>query len=483
LSASKGRRFVALADIPAGIAVAFVLIPQCLAYAELAGMPAHRGLLAAGLPLIVAALFASSPYLQTGPTALTSLFVLAALSGCAVTGSAEYVLLGVLLAGIVGLVRVGISLLRGGRMAYVIAQPVLRGFVLGAAVLIFGSQLPAALGTQLADRGLIGEARWALSHPAAWETEATLLASVAVATILGARLLHRRIPGVLLAMVGGLIYSALTDYSGATVGALAQGQWGLSGPLPWGEVLGLIVPGVIIAVVAYSEALSISQIFAEADGESWDANREFLSQGAANLAAAGLGAFPVGASFSRSSLNRIAGAHSRWSGAVTGLTVLLFVPFFGVLEGLPKALLGAVVIAAIIPMLDPRPLASLFARDKVRGAVALCTLLLTVVLAPRIEFAILVGVLLSLTVDLRRAGEIVVERQSGGTLAARGYLCFLTAGKLERRLREAASSTASGAALDVSRLDGLDVTGRALLDDMLWRMARQGVVLAQPETT
>ena len=448
-------------------------------------MPAHRGLLAAGVPPIVAAIFASSPYLQAGPTALTSLFVLVALGGSAAVGSPEYVLLGVLLAGIVGVVRVAISLLRAGRMAHVLSQPVLRGFVLGAAVLILGSQLPAALGTPLGGRGLVGEAGWALSHPGAWELEATLLSVASVTIILVGRRLHRRIPGVLLAMVGGIVYSTSTGYSGATVGVIAQGSWGLPGALPWASVLGLIVPGVLIAVVAFSEALSISQTFAEAEGHPWDANQEFLSQGAANLAAAGLGAFPVGASFSRSSLNRLAGAQSRWSGAVTGMTVLLFVPFFSLLSALPKALLGAIVIAAILPLLDPRPLGAMLRQDKARGTLALLTFVLTVSLAPRIELAILAGVVVSLIADWRRGGEIRVERRPGGSLAVQGYLCFLTARGLEKALRATVSSEggATPAALDVSRLAGLDVTGRALLRDIVGRMRSEGFAMTQPETT
>lgn len=474
-----------MADIPAGVAVALVLIPQCLAYAELAGMPPHRGLLGAGVPLVLAAFFASSPYLQTGPTALTSLFVLVALGGSAAVGSAEYVLLGVLLAGIVGVVRVGISLLRAGRMAHVCSEPVLRGFVLGAAWLILGSQVPSALGTSLAGRGLVGEAFWALSHPGFWEPEATLLSAAAVAIILLGRRLHRRIPGVLVAMVGGLVYSTVTGYSGATVGTIAQGSWGLPGSLPWSSVFGLIVPGVLIAVVAFSEALSISQTFAETDGEPWDANQEFLSQGVANLAAAGLGAFPVGASFSRSSLNRIAGAESRWSGAVTGITVLLFVPFFGLLSALPKALLGAIVISAVLPLLNPRPLGSLLRQDKVRGVTALLTFGLTVLLAPRIDLALFAGVGVSLMADWRRGGRIRVDREPGGRLVVQGYLCFLTVAGLERGLRGAAApgEGTPSVALDVSLLEGLDVTGRALLDDVVGRLRSEGIAMNQSETT
>jgi SulP family sulfate permease len=467
------------------VAVAFVLIPQCLAYAELAGMPAHRGLLAAAVPPILAALFASSPYLQTGPVALTSLLVLVALNGKAPLATDQYVLLGILLAAIVGAVRVAISLLRAGRLAHILSQPVLRGFVLGAAWLIVCSQLPSALGSSTAGRGLLGEALWTLSHPGGWELEASVLSGLAIALILGVRRFYSRFPGVLVAMVGGLTYSISTGYEGLRVGAIEQGSWGLPGALPWDAALGLIVPGIIIAFVAFGEALSISQSFAEEDRQPWDANQEFMSQGVANLASAAVGSFPVGGSFSRSSLNRLAGARSRWSGAVTGLTVLLFLPFSGVIEQLPKALLGATVIAAISPLLSPRRVLDLFAGGKARGGVGLSTFVMTVVAAPRIEIAVILGAVLALLADWRKGGQISVQRRPDGGLSAQGYLCFLTVGGFGRALRRVATEgdSASPLLLDVSGLEGLDITGRGLLDDVLLRLSRRGIRITQAGTT
>ena len=119
-------------DIVAGISVALVLIPQSLAYAEIAGVPPHVGLFAAALPPLLAAPFTSSPYLQTGPVALTSLLTFGALSGLAVAESPNYVELAALLALIVGVTRVALGLLRMGTVAYLMSQPVLQGFTTGA---------------------------------------------------------------------------------------------------------------------------------------------------------------------------------------------------------------------------------------------------------------------------------------------------------------------------------------------------------------
>src|SRR5688572_31728421 len=117
----------AVGDLVAGTSVAVVLMPQSLAYAEVAGMPPHRGLYAAALPPLVAAFLASSPYLQTGPVAITALLTYGALASLAPPGSADYVTLGLLLALVVGVVRIAMGLLRAGVVTYLMSQPMLMG--------------------------------------------------------------------------------------------------------------------------------------------------------------------------------------------------------------------------------------------------------------------------------------------------------------------------------------------------------------------
>ena len=142
-------------DVIAGVSVALMVIPQSLAYAEVAGMPAYTGLYAAALPSIVSAFFVSSPYLQTGPVALTSLLTLSALSPLATPGSAAYMGLAALLALIVGAGRIGIGLFKFGSVASLMSQPVLMGFASAAAFLIVTSQLPTALGMSTLEGGVL----------------------------------------------------------------------------------------------------------------------------------------------------------------------------------------------------------------------------------------------------------------------------------------------------------------------------------------
>jgi len=391
-----------IADLLAGLSVALVLIPQSMAYAKLAGLPPHIGLFASTLPLIAAALCASSPYLQTGPVAMTSLLTLGALTGLAQPESADYLALAALLALVVGVTRLLLGVLRLGLVTYLMTDPVVTGFTSAAAILITCSQLPKALGVPAPDGGVLWRAGWSLGHPGDWEFMAILLAAVTMALVLRGRRIHRFFPGALVAMTGGILCTEVMGYGGPTVGEVPTGLPTLGLDLPWDQLGSVVVAGVVIALVGFAEAASISRVFATEERQRWSADREFISQGLANVAGAVAGAFPVGGSFSRSSLNRLAGARTRWSGLVTGIVVLAFLPFADVLETLPRAVLGGVVIAAVLGLIQPRKLFGLARASTGDGVVALGTFAATLAMAPRVDHAVLVGIMLALAVRARR---------------------------------------------------------------------------------
>ena len=303
-----------IADLLAGLSVAQVLIPQSMAYAKLAGLPPHIGLFASTLPLIAAALCASSPYLQTGPVAMTSLLTLGALTGLAQPESADYLALAALLALVVGVTRLLLGVLRLGLVTYLMTDPVVTGFTSAAAILITCSQLPKALGVPAPDGGVLWRAGWSLGHPGDWEFMAILLAAVTMVLVLRGRRIHRFFPGALVAMTGGILCTEVMGYGGPTVGEVPTGLPTLGLDLPWDQLGSVVVAGVVIALVGFAEAASISRVFATEERQRWSADREFISQGLANVAGAVAGAFPVGGSFSRSSLNRLAGARHRHRG-------------------------------------------------------------------------------------------------------------------------------------------------------------------------
>jgi sulfate permease, SulP family len=467
-------------DVIAGVSVALVLIPQSLAYAEVAGMPAYRGLYAAAIPPIAAAFIASSPYLQTGPVAITSLLTFGALASLAPPGSAEYVELGLLLALVVGVARILLGLLRAGVIAYFMSQPMLMGFVPAAAILIAASQVPAVLGAPPTGGGVLEGAATALTEPAMWEATAVGLSLFVIATVAGGRRIHPLFPGVLVAAGLAIAYSLVADYDGATVGSLPDGLPPLSLGLPWGELPSLLVPGVVIALVGFAEPASIARAFAAEDREQWSADREFVSQGVANVAAGLSGGFPVGGSFSRSSVNRLAGARTRWSGAVTGLSVLAFLPFASALAPLPTAVLGAIVVVAVAGLVRLGPPLRLWSYSKPQFAVALVTFAATLALSPHVERAVMIGIGLSIGIHLWRELSLELETWTDGeTLHVKplGVLWFATASGLQGSVQRLLAERRDLSRVEV-HLDGLgrlDITGALALRTLLEEAGRAGL--------
>ncbi len=260
-------------DVVAGASVGLVLLPQSMAYAELAGLPAYVGLFAAVLPPLLAALFVSSPYLQTGPTAMMALLTFGALEGRAPTGSDDYIKLAALLALIVGVTRVVLGVLRLGPVAYLMSEPVLLGFTSAAAVLILASQLPVIFDVAAEGDGVLSRGWWTLTHPGEWEPAALALTVATLVLMLAGPRIHRLFPGVLVAVALGTILTAAGGYDGSTIGELPGGFISLTGSFPWDEATGLIVPGIVIAVVGFAEPSSIARTFASADRQHWDASR------------------------------------------------------------------------------------------------------------------------------------------------------------------------------------------------------------------
>ncbi len=191
----------------------------------------------------------------------------------------------------------------------------------------------------------MSRAWWTVVHPGEWEPEAIVLAIITSVVMIYGRRIHILLPGVLIVVVGATVWAAVVDYAGPAIGDIPGSLPALSLALPWSRVTALIVPGIVIALVGFAEPAVIARQYAAQERILWSPNREFISQGAANMAAGLFSAFPVSGSFSRTSINYRSGAQTRWSIATTGFVVLLFLPFASVLQSLPRAVVGAVVIS------------------------------------------------------------------------------------------------------------------------------------------
>lgn len=471
-----------MGDVVAGISVALVALPQSLAYAEIAGMPPQYGLFASAVPPILAALFVSSRYLQTGPVALTALLTFGALEPLAEPASADYIALAAALALLVGVFRVLFGLLRLGGLAYLLSEPVLTGFTTGAAVLILSSQLPRMLDVTPEGDGVLADAFDALMSPGEWELAAIGFALMTLVFMFGGRKLHALFPGVLVAVIVGIVISAAAGYSGSTVGELDGGFVSLNVDFPWDRIGDLVVPALVIALVGFAEPSSIARTFAAQEREPWDANREMVSQGVANIAAAFSGAFPVGGSFSRSSLNKLAGASSAWAGAITGAFVLLALPLTPLLEDLPGAILGAIVLGAVIKLVRLDALFELARVNWVQALVGLGTFAATLVSAPRVERGVLVGVGLALFAHLYRELKVAspfVRVENTLTIAPEGVLWFATVSGLERQIRahSAQFEELERVVLDLAGVGRLDYTAAAALRRIVEEMRDADIVV------
>jgi SulP family sulfate permease len=466
-------------DLVAGVSVALVLIPQAMAYAKLAGLDPVHGLYAAVAAPLAGAVVGSSPYLQTGPVAVTSLLTFGALNTLGDPYTAGFALLAGLLAILVGLVRLGIGLVGGGPIAYLMSQPVVVSFTTAAAVLIISSQLPGVLGAETEMASPFLGAVDVLTRPADWgATEIGLGLTAIVVMVLGRRY-SPLFPGPLLVVATATAWSAATGYGGPVVGDFDTSLT-IESELPWGDLGHLLLPALVIAVIGFAEPAAIARKYAAEDRRPWDPNREFVGQGLANLAAGAAGGYPVGGSFSRTALNRRGGARTRWSGAVTGLTVLVILPFAGVLSALPVAVLSGIVIAAVTSLVDLRTPLSYWRWSRPQSAVAMVTVVSTLALAPRVDQGVLVGVGTALAVHLWRELNVGVPSEvEDDTLHVwpTGVLYFGSAPGVERAVNRliAEHPEVARVVVHLGRLGRVDLTGALMLRDVLTEARASGV--------
>jgi SulP family sulfate permease len=316
-------------------------------------------------------------------------------------------------------------------------------------------------------------AAWqAARTPAAWGAGAMLFAVFAAAVIRVGKRISPLLPGVLIAVSVAIAASVLLGFDGPTVGALPDSLPSLTLNLPWYRLPALLVPSLVIALIGFAEPSAIARQYAAADRQRWDPNREMVGQGLANLAAGFGGGYAVGGSFSRTALNRLAGARTRLSGAVTGLVALAFLPAADLLATLPIAVLGAIVIVAVVPLLALGPLREFWAYSRPQALVAVATFAITIALAPRVDRAVLVGIGLAVAVHLWRELHVRVPNWTDGVvlhLRPRGVLYFASTPPIEETFIDllAAHPEAERLVLHCDGLGRIDLTGALALRAVL----------------
>ncbi|MBQ0130800.1 MAG: SulP family inorganic anion transporter [Comamonas sp.] len=385
-------------EFPAGVTIGLMLLPQSVAYAALAGMPLVAGIYAALLPALVAVLWSSTPRLGVGPTALTSLLIAASLSGLAEPGSARWVTLAAWLALMAGVVQWALGAVRGGWLVNLVTSPVLNGFTQAAGVLILLSQLPALLGLRSSWSALLREP--SIHHLDGWASAFGLGSLVALLLL---KRYAKKVPAAI--VVVGLcgVLSALLGFAeseGAVVGHLPSGLPTLAMPtaIAWDDWTRLLMPVMVISLVSFLEVASSAQVEHRTAGTRWNENQDLVAQGMAKVVAGLSASFPISASFSRSAVSLHSGAKSGWATVFAIAMVLVVVLWFTpLLYHIPQAALAAIVVSAVINLIQPRTLLALFKVSRAEGCIALVTFVLTLATAPSLYWGVLTGVLLSLS--------------------------------------------------------------------------------------
>ncbi len=384
-------------EMLAGVTVGLMLLPQGVAYAALAGMPLVTGIYAALLPSLVAVLWGASPRLGVGPTALTSLLIGASLFGMAEPGSARWVALVAWMTIMAGALQWLLGALQGGWLVNLVTSPVLNGFTQAAGILILLSQLPAVLGLRTSWHALLYDP--SLHH---FDGRALLFGLGAVAALLLLKRLAPKLPAAVLVIgVCGIVSAAcgFADQDGRIVGHLPTGMPNLSlpGSISMEDATRLLLPVLMISLVSFLEVASSAQIEHRSAGTRWNENQDLIAQGMAKVVAGLSGSFAISASFSRSAVALNSGAQSGWATVFAiGMVLATALWLTPALYHIPQAALAAVVVAAVINLIQPRTLRALFRISRIEGGIALTTFALTLATAPRLYWGVLAGVLLSL---------------------------------------------------------------------------------------
>jgi SulP family sulfate permease len=425
------------ADLVAAVIVTIMLIPQSLAYAMLAGLPAQVGLYASILPLVAYAIFGTSRALAVGPVAVVALLTAAAVSRVAEPGTAEYMGAAIALALLSGLMLVAMGVARLGFLANLLSHPVISGFITASGILIACSQLKHILGVEAHGHNLVAIMSSLIAH--ATNTNLWTLAIGLAATgflfwvrknlkpLLRDRLGIPPFAADLLTKAGPVAAVIVTT---SAVALLDLGQRGVDivGQIPKGlppvtappmdlELWGsLATSALLISVIGFVESISVAQTLAAKKRQRIDANHELKGLGAANLAAAFSGGFPVTGGFSRSVVNFDAGAETPMAGVFTAigiaLTAVFLTPLFFFL---PKATLAATIIVAVLSLVDLGAIRRTFIYSKPDFIAMAATIL--VVLGVGVEAGVVAGVALSVALYLWRTSRphMAVVGQVPGT--------------------------------------------------------------------
>lgn len=411
-------------DALAAVIVTLMLIPQSLAYALLAGLPPEMGLYASILPLLAYAMLGSSHTLSVGPVAVVSLMTAAAVGKIAAAGTVGYASAAIAMALLSGCMLLGMGLLRFGYLANLLSHPVVSGFVTASCVIIALAQLGHILGIQVRGETLPALVSSLVDNQNPVNGLTLITGGAALAFLVWVRgglapLLTRlglkpRLIDVLLragpviAIIATVLLSVSFDYEAqgiALVGSVPKGLPAFALPpidlALWSE---LAMSAALISVIGFVESVSVGKTLAAKRRQRIDPNQELLALGAANMASAVSGGFPVSGGFSRSVVNHDAGAQTQMAGILTALGIATAaMTLTPILYYLPKATLAATIIVAVLSLIDLGDLGRAWSYSKSDFIAVLSTILAT--LGFGVEIGVLTGIVVSIVLHLHKTSQ------------------------------------------------------------------------------
>jgi SulP family sulfate permease len=388
-------------DLLAGLTVGVMLVPQGMAYGLLAGLPPIYGLYAGIIPLFLYAFFGTSRQLSVGPVALVSLLVLAGIGEFAEPGTQEFVTLAIATALLAGFIQILLGVFKLGFLVNFLSHPVIAGFTSAAAFIIGFSQVKNLLGIDIPRSNYVHEiiinAAQEIGN-AHWGTFAIGLGAIIFIRLL--RRINKSIPGALLAVILGtlIVWLFQLDQQGiAVVGTVPEGLPSFEVPTFNLDMAQQLFPlAITICIISFIESLAIAKTI-EAKHKSYRVipNQELIALGITKIGGAFFQSYPTTGSFTRSAVNNEAGARTGLSSIISavliGLTLIFLTPLF---YYLPKAILGAIIVVAVIGLIDYKEAKRLWSHDRRDFFMMLITFVATLALG--IQQGVFVGVLLSL---------------------------------------------------------------------------------------
>lgn len=387
-------------DSLAGLTVAVVLIPQSMAYAMLAGLPPVYGLYAAAIAPVVGALWGSLHQLATGPIAIMSLLVLTTLTPFAEPGSAEYISLAFTLSFMVGCLYLLLGTLRMGLIMSFISHSSVKGFTAAAALIIISTQLPHLFGISVGKHEyilpMLVNIVQELSNLNPYTCGMGITALILISII---KHINKNLPAGLIALVLGTLVIIMFDLDQkgiAVIGKIPVGLPSFALPQFSFEMLSKLAgPTIVIALVSFAETYSVGKAISSQTRQKVDVNQELIGQGLANCIGSFFYCPPVSGSFSRSAINFAVGAKTGVASILSSVIVVLSLLFLTRLfTSIPKAVLAALVINAVLLLFNPKEVFTLLRKNRHDGIVAVTVFIMGLVIKP--DYALLLGVMMSL---------------------------------------------------------------------------------------